>query len=110
MVHSSDPIPLFPPADDLETVPVLKALNRASRALATLKGQARSIPNQGILTNTLALQEAKVSSEIEKSSPPRMSSSKPICSRMVPSLRRPRKWRFTGRPSSWVLSVSILPG
>lgn len=63
MVHPSDPIPRFPPADDLEAVPVLKALNRASRALATLKGQAHSIPNQGILINTLALQEAKVSSE-----------------------------------------------
>ena len=44
---------------------MLKALNRASRALATLKGQARSIPNQGILIDALALQEAKVSSEIE---------------------------------------------
>ena len=44
---------------------MLKALNRASPALATLKGQARSIPNQGILIDTLALQEAKVSSEIE---------------------------------------------
>ena len=63
MVH---PIPSLPPADDLETVPVFKALNQASRALATLKGQASSIPNQGILIDTLALQEAKVSSEIEK--------------------------------------------
>ena len=62
MVH---PIPSLPPADDLETVPVFKALNQASRALATLKGQASSIPNQGILIDTLALQEAKVSSEIE---------------------------------------------
>ena len=46
-------------------MPVLKALNRGSRALATLKGQTRSIPNQGILIDVLALQEAKVSSEIE---------------------------------------------
>ena len=44
MAHHGDPIPSLPPAIDLvETVPVLKALNRASRALATLKGQARSI-------------------------------------------------------------------
>ena len=64
-MHPSHPIPSLPPAGDLETVPVLKALNRASRALATLKGQARGIPNQGILIDTLALQEAKVSSEIE---------------------------------------------
>lgn len=58
------PRPL-PPSVPLETVPVLKALNRASRALADLKGQARTIPNQGILIDTLALQEAKASSEVE---------------------------------------------
>lgn len=43
----------------------MKALSRASRALAELKGQAMSIPNQGILIDTLALQEARASSEIE---------------------------------------------
>ena len=58
-------IPPLPPSVDLETVAVLKALNAASRALADLKGQARSIPNQGILIDTLALQEAKASSEVE---------------------------------------------
>jgi Fic family protein len=58
-------IPQLPPTADLETVRVLKALNRASRALADLKGQAKTIPNQGILIDTLALQEAKASSEIE---------------------------------------------
>jgi len=58
------PPPLPPPAD-IETIPVLKALARAARALADLKGQARTIPNQGILIDTLALQEARASSEIE---------------------------------------------
>lgn len=58
-------IPKLPPPVVLETVPVLKSLNRASRALATLKGQAKTIPNQGILIDTLALQEAKASSEVE---------------------------------------------
>lgn len=58
-------LPALPPPVDLETVPVLKALNRASRALADLKGQARTIRNQGILIDTLALQEAKASSEVE---------------------------------------------
>lgn len=58
-------IPPLPPGIDLETVPILKALNAASRALADLKGQARTIPNQGILIDTLALQEAKASSEVE---------------------------------------------
>lgn len=58
-------IPPLPPLAELETVPVLKALNTASRALADLKGQAKTIPNQGILIDTLALQEAKASSEVE---------------------------------------------
>lgn len=55
----------FPPHADFETAPVLKKLISAHRYLAELKGVCRSIPNQGILINTLALQEAKDSSEIE---------------------------------------------
>lgn len=48
-----------------ETPAVFKALTKASRALAELKGVAETIPNQGILLNTLTLQEAEVSSQIE---------------------------------------------
>lgn len=48
-----------------ETPTLLKALSAASRNLAELKGVASSIPNQDILINTLALQEAKDSSAIE---------------------------------------------
>lgn len=44
---------------------ILKKLAGSSRQLAELKGLAASIPNQGILINTLGLQEAKDSSEIE---------------------------------------------
>ena len=44
---------------------ILKKLASSSRRLAELKGTAASIPNQGILINTLGLQEAKDSSEIE---------------------------------------------
>ena len=58
-------LPDLPPKDELETTPVLKATTRASRALAELKGRTHSIPNLTILLNTLALQEAKLSSEIE---------------------------------------------
>src|SRR5215469_3576775 len=58
-------VPALPPPVDLETVPVLKALAKANRALAELKGRAATIPNQGILIDTLSLQEAKASSEIE---------------------------------------------
>lgn len=51
--------------DRFETGPILKRLAAASRQLAELKGVAASIPHQGILINTLGLQEAKDSSEIE---------------------------------------------
>lgn len=55
----------LPPSVDLDTIPILKALAKANRALAELKGRAATIPNQSILIDTLALQEAKASSEIE---------------------------------------------
>lgn len=53
------------PAQRFETPAILKKLASASRALAELKGVAASIPNQGILINTLGMQEAKDSSAIE---------------------------------------------
>lgn len=49
-----------------ETRTVLKKVAEAHRYLAELKGVAASIPNEAILINTLALQEAKDSSEVEK--------------------------------------------
>lgn len=53
------------PASRFETAPILKKLATASRKLAELKGVAATIPNQGILINTLGMQEAKDSSAIE---------------------------------------------
>lgn len=58
-------IPLLPPNAELETRAVLKQLASAHRYLAELKGKAATIPNESILINTLVLQEAKDSSEIE---------------------------------------------
>ena len=55
----------LPLKKDIETKKVLKKLNEAHRALAELKGIVSSIPNENILINTLGLQEAKDSSEIE---------------------------------------------
>lgn len=55
----------LPPPVDLETKPILRKLAEAHRHLAELKGIAASIPNESILIQTLALQEAKDSSEIE---------------------------------------------
>ena len=55
----------FPKQAELENLDILRKLVSAHRFLAELKGVCRSIPNQGILINTLVLQEAKDSSEIE---------------------------------------------
>lgn len=58
------PLPLTNPAV-LETREVWVALTEAHRHLAELKGLCESLPNQGILLDTLGIQEAKDSSEIE---------------------------------------------
>ena len=55
----------LPPSKNIETKKVLKKTIQANRALAKLNGVAHIIPNQNILINSLVLQEAKDSSEIE---------------------------------------------
>jgi len=58
------PLPL-PQTTSLETREVWAALAQAHRHLAELKGLFQSLPNQGLLLDTLGIQEAKDSSEIE---------------------------------------------
>lgn len=58
-------LPPLPPAIDLETRDILKQAIEAHRALAELKHIGALLPNQAVLINTLGLQEAKLSSEIE---------------------------------------------
>ena len=58
-------LPLLPPAVELESKAVLKQAIAANRALANLRGLAAQIPNQGVLINSIVLQEARLSSEIE---------------------------------------------
>jgi len=58
-------LPLLPPDVELENTEILRKAISANRALAELKGIGASIPNQNILINSLTLQEAKHSSEIE---------------------------------------------
>ena len=55
----------LPIAIDIETKAILKKSILANKALAKLNGVAKIIPNQAILINSLILQEAKDSSEIE---------------------------------------------
>ncbi|RYD85478.1 MAG: Fic family protein [Verrucomicrobiaceae bacterium] len=58
-------IPNLPPAGVVETAAILREVANAHRRLAEVKGSAGIIPNQGILIDTLSLQEARASSEIE---------------------------------------------
>ena len=56
---------ILPPSIDCESVAILRQLNKASRALGQLKGEISKIPNAHILLETIILQEAKDSNEIE---------------------------------------------
>ena len=59
-------LPLLPPDKSaFETLEVYKKLADARSALAELKGRLPVIPNPMMLINTLVLQEARASSEIE---------------------------------------------
>lgn len=58
-------IPNLPLKVEVESKAILKQLSASHRQLAELKGIVQSIPNEAILINTLALQEAKDSSEVE---------------------------------------------
>lgn len=55
----------LPPPGEVETKAVWRQLSAAHRQLALLNGRSATIPNEHILINTLALQEAKDSSAIE---------------------------------------------
>jgi len=57
--------PKLPLTQNIETLKILKKTISANRALAKLNGIAKIIPNSAILINSLVLQEAKDSSEIE---------------------------------------------
>ncbi len=58
-------IPTLPLPYDLETIAVLKQVNRANKKLAELKGVAQTIPNEQILISSLTLQESRDSSYVE---------------------------------------------
>ncbi|MCP4367276.1 MAG: Fic family protein [Deltaproteobacteria bacterium] len=58
-------LPLLPPKQDIETRNILRKTITTGRALAELKGLGETIPNQSMLVNSVILQEAKASSEIE---------------------------------------------
>jgi Fic family protein len=59
-------LPPLPPFAEFETKAVLTKTIKASRALAELNGAIRNLPNPSLFLDTLHLQEAKASSEIEQ--------------------------------------------
>ncbi len=65
MINENFTLQPLPPIQEIETIAILKQLSLSHRYLAELKGTSKTIPNESILINTLTLQEAKDSSEIE---------------------------------------------
>jgi len=61
-----DDIPPLPIKKELyQAIEILEKLGDAKAALGKLQGRSAVIPNQGLLINTISLQEAKLSSAIE---------------------------------------------
>ena len=58
-------LPLLPPDKDFQTLAIMKKVVTASREVAALNGALGIIPDPWILFNSISLQEARVSSEIE---------------------------------------------
>ena len=63
--HPYNNLPELPLSIELESKAVLKQAIAANKALAELKGAGELVPNQAILIQSIGLQEAKLSSEIE---------------------------------------------
>lgn len=65
-IISWNDLPLLPINQELYRKPeILEQLGEAKAALGRLQGRSIAIPNQGLLINTISLQEAKASSAIE---------------------------------------------
>jgi Fic family protein len=58
-------LPLLPPKADIETKSILRKAISAGRALAQLNGTLINLPNPTLFLDTIYLQEAKASSEVE---------------------------------------------
>ncbi|MDY0341954.1 MAG: Fic/DOC family N-terminal domain-containing protein [Lentimicrobium sp.] len=58
-------LPLLPPTVDIETKRILRKTISAGRALAQLNGTLMNLPNPTLFLDTIYLQEAKASSEVE---------------------------------------------
>src|SRR5664279_1474242 len=64
-VYPFNDLPDLPPKGNIETKAILKKTITASRALSELKGAITNLPNPLLFIDTINLQEAQASSEIE---------------------------------------------
>lgn len=64
-MKANNELPPLPPAEEIETVLLLKKATRAHIELARLNGFCQTIPNDTMLVNAIVLKEAQASSEIE---------------------------------------------
>ena len=58
-------LPLLPPKENIETSAILRKDGYCWKGDGRTEGTWRAIPNQAMLINTIVLQEAQSSSEIE---------------------------------------------
>lgn len=58
-------LPILPPKIEIETKAVLRKTITAGRALAQLNGTLLNLPNPTLFIDTIYLQKAKASSEVE---------------------------------------------
>ena len=54
-MEANNNLKFLPPKAKIETITILKQLNKSSRALAELKAYSELIPNKDILISSLAL-------------------------------------------------------
>jgi Fic family protein len=64
-IYPFNDLPDLPPKGNIETKAILKKTISASRALSELKGAITNLPNPLLFIDTINLQEAQASSEIE---------------------------------------------
>jgi Fic family protein len=58
-------LPSLPPKIELETTKIMRKAILANKALSKLVGSSQQLPDESILINSITIQEAKLSSEVE---------------------------------------------
>ncbi len=101
-------LPLLPPPEEIIDHEVLTKWGYASRALAKLSANILHLPNPDMLINTISLQEAKSSSEIENIFTTHKELYKAISDTVKEDAATPppKKFCVTERPCGQILLIS----